>query len=338
MTGTQHVFNFKTTTSIDLTAWQNGFVAPLASFGLMAFSGADAVSFLHRQLTNDLEHLPPSQARLAGYCTPQGRLLATFLMWKAGDRVLLQLPRDILPSLQKRLKIYVLRDKVLISEVTEFAQLGLGGQAAAQALPLWFANLPPQPYAKTDNENGTLIRVADAFGAPRYVWILPAEKLAAIWPALTTTLVASDDRAWKLADIDAGIPHITAATQETFVPQMVNFELIGGVSFKKGCYPGQEIIARTEHRGKTPRRMLAATMELSDGDVLAGTDVFASDDPTQPCGLIVNAERCAPDRIACLVSVRYPLPDDIALHLGSMTGPTLQLTALPYPLADNPSS
>ncbi|RJX32590.1 MAG: folate-binding protein [Oxalobacter sp.] len=334
MTATQHYSDFKTTTFVDLPALKKGFVTPLSSFGMMAFSGTDALSFLHRQLTNDLEHLSVNAARLAGYCTPQGRLLATFLIWKSADHILLQLPQDILPGLQKRLKMYVLRDKVNIAEASELAQLGFGGQAAPEALTPWFTDLPSQAYAKVDNEHGSIIRVSDAFGAPRYLWIMPTEKLATIWPALNPKLTAFSDNTWKLAEIDAGIPHITTGTQEKFVAQMVNFELIGGVSFKKGCYPGQEIVARMQHRGKTPRRMLAARIPFA-GDVAAGTEVFANDDPNQACGMIVNAEQIETDRIACLVSLRYPMPEGITVHLGSATGAALQFTPLPYPLEDN---
>ena len=219
---------------------------------------------------------------------------------------LLQLPVDIQPALQKRLKMYVLRDKVTI-DCPESVQLGIGGKNADAALKHWFANLPEQPYEKIDTENGTLIRVPDAFSSARYLWIMPAAKLAETWPTVASTLTAHDDSAWKLAEIEAGIPHIVAATQEKFVAQMVNYERIGGVSFKKGCFPGQEVVARMQHRGKTSRRMLAANITLLNGGVSAGTDVFASDDAGQPCGMIVNAERAAPDRIACLVSLALPV-------------------------------
>ena len=333
MTITQHYSDCKTTISPNITALRQGFVSQLSRFGLLTFSGADAVAFLHRQLTNDVEHLSPSQARLAGYCTPQGRLLATFLLWRSADSVLMQLPSDILPGLQKRLKMYVLRDKVNISTPDEWAQLGLGGQAAIAALTPWFATLPDQPYAKVEGKHGTLIRVPDAFDAPRFLWILPAATLPQVWPALITTLEPFADTAWGLCDIHAGIPVVTAPTQEKFVAQMLNFELIGGVSFKKGCYPGQEIVARMQHRGKTPRRMLLADIELA-ADILAGTDVYAQDEPDQACGMIVNAERCAPDRAACLVALRYPLPEGVSVHLGSASGPSLQFVPLPYSLED----
>ena len=314
-------------------ALRSGFAAPLNDLGLMAFSGADAVSFLHRQLTNDVEHLRPTEARLAGYCTPQGRLLATLLVWKDRDRLLLQLPLELLDGMQKRLRLFVLRDKVAIADATpDFAQIGLGGTAAAAALTPWFDSLPTEPHAKIDGEHGSLIRVADAFGAPRYLWIVPAAAIGQVWPSLNGSLKPLAADAWRLAEIDAGIPRIMAATQEKFVAQMVNFELVGGVSFKKGCYPGQEIVARTQYRGQLRRRMLAATIELTDAPVAAGTDVYADDDPSQPIGTIVNAERSANEEIRCLVSLRLPVQEGVQVHLGTTAGPTLHFVPLPYEL------
>ena len=334
MTAIKDYSDCKTTIFVDSAALATGYLAPLSSFAILAFSGADAISFLHRMLTNDMEHLRDTEARLAAYCTPQGRMLASFLAWKNKDGILLQLTGDIQPALQKRLKMYVLRDKVTI-DCADCVQLGLGGQKAAEALTPWFTRLPESPYTKIDNEHGSLIRVADAFGAPRYLWVMPPDNLPTVWPALSARLNAHDDRVWKLAEIEAGIPHIVTATQEKFVAQMVNYERIGGVNFRKGCYPGQEVVARLQHRGKTPRRMRAAHIALSNGDVEAGTEVYASDDAGQPCGLIVNAERAAPDRIACLVSLRYPLADGLDVHLGAPDGPILQFTPLPYSIEDS---
>lgn len=313
-----------------------GFVAPLSHLGLLTLSGDDAISFLHRQLSNDIEHLRDNEARLAGYCTPQGRLLATLLTWKSGGQILLQLPRDILPSLHKRLQMFVLRDKVRIADASEqFVLLGLGGLAVEKALIAWFPELPTKPYSRIDTEAGTLIRVADAFDAPRFEWITTAETIGKVWPALTASLTPASGSAWRLAEIDAGIAQVTARTQELFVPQMVNFELVGGVSFKKGCYPGQEIIARTQHLGKTKRRMLSASAKwASDSDALAaiGEDVYSSADPNQACGKIVNAERSGAEQIDCLVSLRLDAPDAGAVHLGSIDGPVLHFRPLPYPV------
>jgi len=326
---TQNVVDFDSAGSGNI---ETGFVAPLTDLGLTAASGEDAATFLHNQLTNDVEHLSTTEARLAGYCSPKGRLLATLLMWKSTDNILLQLPRQIQPAVQKRLQMFILRAKVKLADLSEErVVLGLGGRQAADVLKTWFADLPTQPYAKTDSEAGTLLRVADAFGAPRYQWITSRETAEAAWPALTAALSPAGAARWRLADIHAGIPQITQPTQEQFVPQMVNFELIGGVNFKKGCYPGQEIVARTQYLGKLKRRMVSASVDM---DARAGEEIYSSADPSQPCGMIVNAERTPDDGCDCLAEVKLAALHDGTVHLGSANGPVLRFLTLPYSLPD----
>lgn len=328
---TPEVIGFGGTTTSNSTA--AGFVAPLTDLGFIAVSGEEAAQFLHNQLTNDVEHLGSAEARLAGYCSPKGRLLATFLMWKTADTILLQLPRQILPTVQKRLQMFVLRTKAKLNNASDdYVALGLTGEAAPGALAQWFSALPVAPFSKTDTEAGTLIRLPDAFGLPRYQWITTVDTAQNAWPALTKILPPAGTHAWRLTQIHAGIPQITQPTQEQFVPQMVNFELIGGVNFKKGCYPGQEIVARSQYLGKLKRRMMLASLDTQD--VKAGTEVFSSADPEQPCGLIVNAERNHQGGTDCLVEVKVAAMDDGSIHLGSVQGPTLRFSSLPYPLPD----
>ena len=244
--------------SLTVPQLQEGFVAAITDQGLIGLNGDDAASFLHGQLTNDVEHLDQEQVRLAGYCTPKGRLLASFLMWRNATTIYLQLPRAIQPAIQKRLQMFVLRAKAKLHDASadEANQvvLGLGGSKASAALSAWFPALPATPFSKVEHALGTLLRVADAFGAPRYQWLTSAATARDVWPQLAEQLAKGGNDAWHLSEIHAGIPQITAATQEQFVPQMVNFELLGGVNFKKGCYPGQEIVARSQYLGKLKRR------------------------------------------------------------------------------------
>jgi tRNA-modifying protein YgfZ len=309
------------------------FFTPLTDLGLIAAAGDDAVTFLHNQLTNDVENLGAGEARLAGYCSPKGRLLATMLMWREADAVLLQLPRQIQAAIQKRLQMFVLRSKVKLADLSsERAALGLSGQAAADVLKTWFPVLPDRPFVKLDGEAGTLIRVADADGAPRYEWSAPAAVVERAWPTLSAALTPAGTQAWRLGEIHAGIPQITQPTQEQFVPQMVNYELIGGVNFKKGCYPGQEIVARSQYLGKLKRRMVLASVDQDD--VKAGMEVFTKADPEQPCGMIVNAERRPQGGADCLVEIKLAAIEVGTVHLGSASGPALRIQALPYPLPD----
>ncbi|HCY61648.1 MAG TPA: folate-binding protein YgfZ [Oxalobacteraceae bacterium] len=315
-----------------------GFVAPLTDLGLMAFAGEEAAHFLHNQLTNDIEHLGQKEARLAAYCSPKGRMLASMLAWRspsAGEAVMLQLPRAIQPAVQKRLQMFILRAKVKAADVSdELVVLGLGGAKAGAALSPWFAELPSAPYAKIDGDAGTLIRVADAFGAPRYQWIAAPEQAQQVWPQLAQALRPAGAALWRLANILAGVPQIVAATQESFVPQMVNFEVIGGVNFKKGCYPGQEIVARSQYLGKMKRRMALLALDADAAGVTAeaGMEVFSAADPEQPCGMVVNAEKNSPASYALLVELKTAALEDGPISLGSATGPALRLQALPYAL------
>ncbi len=311
-----------------------GFVAAISDLGQIALRGDDAASFLHSQLTNDVLHLGLDEARLAGYCSPKGRLLASFLMWRDAEAIYLQLPRAILPALQKRLQMFVLRAKVKLSDAGEEAQravlLGLGGAGAGALLGQWFDSLPAQPMAKVDTAAGTLIRLADAFGAPRYQWLLSAETAQAAWPVLSAKLAPVGNDAWHLSDIHAGIPQINAGTQEQFVPQMVNLELLGAVNFKKGCYPGQEIVARSQYLGKLKRRTALAS--IAAPNAAAGNEVYAGSDPGQPCGMVVNVAPNGAGGVDALVEMKLAALGGTTVHLGSASGVALQFLPMPYSL------
>lgn len=313
------------------TALAAGFVAPITDLGLIAFSGEESAAFLHTQLTNDVEHLGPQQVRLAGYCSPKGRLLANFLMWRDEQSVYLQVARDLQPAIQKRLSMFVMRAKTKAADATDGrVLLGIGGGLGEAVLQTWFDALPAAPYTKLDHPLGTLLRVADAFGAPRYLWLLAPETADTVAPELADRLVVGGNEAWRLTDIHAGVPVIAAATQEQFVPQMINYELLGGVNFKKGCYPGQEIVARSQYLGKLKRRTALAT--IADASVVAGTEVFAPSDPGQPCGMVVNAAPNGAGGVDALVEMKLDALEAGAVHARAADGPALQFLPLPYVL------
>ena len=307
-----------------------GFVAVIDSCGLIGVTGEDAASFLHNQLTNDVQHLATNEARLAGYCSPKGRLLASFLMWRSPDTVYLMLPRPLQAALQKRLSMFVMRARARLADASEgVVMLGLGGAGAAAALAALTGSVPAAPYARCDGQWGTVIRVADAFGAPRLLWLTSPEQARAAIDGLRASLALGGDQAWELSSIHAAVPVITAPTQEQFVPQMVNFELLGGVNFKKGCYPGQEIVARSQYLGKLKRRTaLASVAAIAD----AGAEVFADSDPGQPCGMVVNAAANGAGGTDVLVELKLAALDGGAVRLGGADGAQLQLLPMPYPL------
>ena len=323
------------TQTSNFNAWDAGFLVSLSDLGLIALEGEQAAEFLHNQLTNDVKNLPLEQARLAAYCTPKGRILASMLLFRSETQIFLQMPQTILPGLLKRLKMFVMRSKATLLDASDSKiVLGLGGKAASAALAPWFAELPAMPFGKTSNQYGDLIRMPDAFGVACYQWLLDPALAQEVWPQLAATLAEAPNRIWRLAAIDAGVPQIVPVTQEKFVPQMINYELLGGVNFKKGCYPGQEIVARSQYLGKLKRRMRVAQVDgpFIDGVLpAAGQEVFSVSDPDQPCGMLVNAEANLNSGYRALVEIKTELLET-EVHLGSLQGPRLHFGNLPYPV------
>lgn len=333
---TQHFFELASsanTSNSTLAQLQDGYICHLQDQSLLQASGDDAASFLHNQLSNDVEHLNDTQARYAAYCTPKGRMLASFLYWKSDDNIVLQCSSSLQPALQKRLQMFVMRSKVKLEDVSEqFATIGLGGKTASAFLLTQFTQLPEVINDKISGEAGTIIRVHDAFDTPRYLWILPHTKLIDISAQIDASLKKVDASIWRLGNIHAGVPQVLEQSKEKFVPQMINFELIGGVNFRKGCYPGQEIVARSQYLGKLKRRMAIARVSADSVDI--ATEVFSDNDPTQPCGMIVSAERDFDQNFACLVEMKLADQEQGKVHLGSHMGPILNFLPLPYAYLD----
>ena len=301
----------------------------LTDRGVIRATGADAATFLQGQLTNDVLSLSSDRARLAGFCSAKGRLQASFIVWRAGpEEFLLACPTSVLAPTLKRLSMFVLRAKCKLTDASEEVQLwGLAGAAADAAL----ADVPE--WGRREREDGgTVVRLPDAGGFRRGLVGVPAAAAAA---GLTTLPTLSLD-AWNWLDVQSGIVTIEAATVDRFVPQMVNFERVGGVDFQKGCYPGQEVVARSQYRGTTKRRAF-----LFDSDAIPqpGQDVFAGDEGGEPAGTVANAApRPGGDGGSALVELRLAALDGPTLHLGAPDGPLLRRVELPYPLGLEPEA
>ncbi|SCV00194.1 Folate-binding protein [Cupriavidus necator] len=306
----------------------SGIVCSPAGLGLVRVAGDDAGSFLHTQLTNAVEDLKPGAARLAGYCSPKGRLLATFLMWRDAEGIVLQLSADIQPAVQKRLSMFVLRSKAKLTDITPAsAILGVAGTGAAKALEAAGLPVPDTAFAAISADSTTVIRLPDAAGQPRWQVVLPADKAEAVRAALTAALQSAPPSFWDWLEVQSGLPRIVAATQEQFVPQMINFELVGGVNFRKGCYPGQEIVARSQYRGTLKRRMW---LVQGEGEVPApAAEIYRPEDPGQPCGMIVNAAPAPQGGWAGLAELKIDAAAS-ALRLGSAEGAAVATATLPY--------
>ncbi|MBR7973093.1 folate-binding protein YgfZ [Burkholderia vietnamiensis] len=303
---------------------------PLAQFGVIDVAGDDAATFLHGQLTNDIEHLDAASARVAGYCSPKGRLLASFLAWREGHGVRLLVSKDVQAAVQKRLSMFVLRAKAKLSDASDaVAVVGFSGDVR-DALSGVFDALPDGVHVKVDGPAGVLIRVPDAAGRKRYLWIGPRAEVDARIAALAGTLPVVSPAVWDWLDVRAGEPRITQPVVEQFVPQMANFDVIGAVNFRKGCYPGQEVVARSQYRGTIKRRTALAHVAGETDSVHAGVELFHSDDPGQPCGMIVNAAAAPAGGVDALVEIKLAALDSGTVHVGAADGPALAFDALPY--------
>lgn len=253
----------------DLTAkWPNAAVLQLDGLGLIRVTGPEAQAFLQSQLTNDSKLLTPTQGQLSGYCSPKGRLLAVFTVLALGaEDYALALPTALLAPTLKRLKMFVLRSKVVLSDVSaELPALGLMGREAGAALVHLGITAPLGDYAVTAFDGGWVLCRPGPL--PRYELRAAPEKLAALQHALALPTTSAED--WTLAEVLAGIPQVVAETTDQFVPQTINLDLAGGVSFTKGCYPGQEIVARVHYLGRIKQRLRLAesTLPLAPGAAL----------------------------------------------------------------------
>jgi len=381
-----------------------GGFAPLATdshWAVIDARGADARSFLHNQLTNDVTHLSPAHAARGAFCSPKGRMLASLLYWPlppinaAGANnavpttaphavpspthhddlahwpdIRLLISADIADAIRKRLHMFVLRAKVkLVDHSNDVALFGLSGghddaafDAALSALLLHKGVCVPSepnppdyavafpgvrngstplanvlgttageatsmtggslPLIRQDSDNGdtvTLLRLADAAGQRRFLLCVPAPTRDAWLAALADRFSTIDPAHWDWLAIQAAQPEITAPTQDAFVPQMVNYEAIGGVNFRKGCYPGQEVVARSQYRGTVKRRATLAHAEQAR----AGDEIIDLHDPVnlgsaeqwQPCGRVVNAAPAPEGGVDCLIELKTATPADAALRV-----------------------
>jgi folate-binding protein YgfZ len=298
-------------------------VSPLTETGLLRFSGPDTQTFLQGQLSCDVAALQPLRATHGSYNTPKGRMLASFVLWRAGADYFMQLPRALCEPIRKRLSMYILRAKVQAADVSDdYALFGLVGENTVTALAV-----PAKSMTLAEAAGGWALRL----DARRVEVIVPAAKTAEIAELLKNEAEPADEAAWELAGIHAGIPVITPATQEEFVPQMANLDLIGGVSFSKGCYPGQEIVARMHYLGKLKQRMVLGHLENADS-AQPGDKLFNTELAEQAAGTVVNAAPAKTGGFDVLAVVQTSTFSDNGLHFGSLTGPALKLLPLPYSL------
>ncbi len=322
------VLNFGDPAAERTAASDGTIVADLSQLGVIAFRGEETVTFLQGQLTNDLRSLHVDSAQWNAYCSPKGRLLGNFLMWRQGEDYCLQLSGDIQPSVQKRLAMFIMRAKVQGRDASdESVRLVVAGPQALAAVTAAMGAVPDAPMHVAATEAGHVVRVGD----DKFVLSVAPERAVAVWQALLESATPVGAPVWDWLRLNAGVPMIVAATQELFVPQMVNLEVIGGVSFQKGCYPGQEIVARSQYLGKLKRRMFLAHV---DAEAVPGDSLYSADMVGQATGTVVNAAPAPNGGFDVLAVVQVESAATQTLHLKAADGAALSLKPLPYAMPE----
>lgn len=305
-------------------------MADLSRYGLIRCSGDDAQTFLQSQLSCDIREVNLQQAQYGSYCTPQGRVLANFLLWRQGNDYLMQLPASLTTPIQKRLTLYILRANVQFTNANDvLVRIGIAGPNAATSIEE-ITGLPcnsDQPLQVVHHEKISVLYLSQQ----RMELITPIENAPVLWECLNQHAKPVGTDCWDWLNIQSAIPVILPATQEAFLPQMINLDAIGGVSFKKGCYPGQEIVARTQYLGKLKRRMFLAHIATT-ATIKAGDALYSIDMNSQSSGNIVNVALSPHGGFDVLAVIQQSSVDTCEIHWQSLQGPTLEIKPLPYSL------
>lgn len=326
----------------ELAAAQDGLVlCYLSQFGILRVSGEDAETFLQNLVSSDVREVSPWRAQMSSLSNPKGRMLASFLIWRKGvlddaDKAFfLQLPLSLCANIQQHLTKYILRSKVTIEDVTDQQiSLGWAGEESEEHLREYLGSVPVESWGaeevgnrKSDHNDTGVIRL----GEQRFQINTTIDHAVDLWQKLIVKGRPVGSPCWDWLSIQEGIPCILPATQEQFVPQMANLELIGGVNFKKGCYPGQEIVARMQYLGKLKKRMYLAHIE-SDAPPQAGDELYSADMEGQASGMVVNASPAPNGGYDMLAVVQISSHKDQTVHWKSLDGPTLRFKRMPYPI------
>ena len=328
-TAQQHSYFAASTQEVQSAA--NGDVLiDLSHLALIRAQGEDCQTFLQGQFSNDIHQVDAEHSQLSAYCTPKGRMLALFRIWQRQQAYHLFLPLELHDTTLQRLRMYVMRAKVEFSDAGEtLAWFGFAGPEAETKLTGALGSAPAAVDGVSEHDGISIIRVADRHA--RFIVVATPQVLQGLWEQLRPGSECVGTAAWEWLDIMAGVPNVVPQTVEAFVPQMANLELLGGVNFKKGCYPGQEIVARMHYLGRLKQRMYRAHSN-DEPAPQAGDPVYAPDFANQSAGTVVAAQPAPMGGYDLLAVMQISSADNGIVHLQHADGPRLQLQPLPYEL------
>lgn len=297
-------------------------IAPLADRGSLRVRGADADTFLQGQLSNDLRELTPTRGQLTSYSNPKGRVLAIFAAIRAGDEIWMETSRSLLAGTLKRLKMFVMRSKVQLDDAgSDVVSIGIAGPNADRVLDA-AGLLVPSVLCLCAEVDGIVV-MRRRGPQNRYTLHGPAARLAALWPTLAAHARPVGTEAWRLTDILAGFPALHPETAEQHVAQMMNLDKLEGISFSKGCYPGQEIVARLHYLGNLKRRMFVA--RTPTGAVARGAPIVVAGGEGQAVGEVLDRALHPEGGQALLVVLQTAQAEAGELRIGSSDGPAVDV-------------
>lgn len=303
-------------------------ICDLSHFGTIRVEGEEARDYLQNQFTNDMREVDENIGQLSAYCSAKGRMLAIFTIYQHNDAFYLKLPRPLVKPILKRLQMFILRAKVTLTDLSdELIRIGVSGDACQQQLQGIMGELPENDFAVTHNSVSNQ-RIPSA--SPRYEICGDVEVVKTLWQQLSDAVPTGAD-GWELLDTEAGLPQIFTETVEAFVPQMVNLQLVEGVSFRKGCYPGQEVVARMQYLGKLKRRMYLAHVDSSAAPS-PGDELFDPEsESNQGSGKVVRVAPHPEGGYSLLIVTQISSAEADRLQITDAEGPTLSINDLPYP-------
>lgn len=311
-------------------------ITDLSHWGMISAAGADAAGFLQGQFTNDMRSVTDSQGQISGYCSPKGRLLAVFYVLRHADAYCLLMPVSLVGPILARLNLYKLRSKVELQDRNDTVmRIGIAGPGCEGALAAVFGTPPHAVYEVAHRPGLSLMRLPGL--EARFLAIGGLEEIQGLWEALSPRLTRMGAPYWELLDIRAGVPAVVPQTQEHFIPQMVNLDALHGVSFNKGCYTGQEIVARTHYLGRLKQRLYSALADTSQS-IQPGDSLFSPGaDTDHSIGTVVAAQPSSQTGQELLAVINIDAVHRGDIRLLAPDGPALVFKSLPYEIKERVS-